>query len=99
MKNKKAEQSATRKKHREQLKAQRRSEPNLERPSAELIKKPSILIVCEGDNTEPSYFNQFRLSFATVKSVGEGYNTISLVERARQLSNQNKYDQVWCVFD
>ncbi|OAZ03922.1 RloB family protein [Flavobacterium succinicans] len=99
MKNKKAEQIAAKQKHKEQLIAKRRTEPNLERPDAELIEKPSILIVCEGENTEPSYFNQFRLSSATVKSVGEGYNTTSLVNRAIQLSNEKQYDQVWCVFD
>ncbi|MBX2949775.1 MAG: RloB domain-containing protein [Crocinitomicaceae bacterium] len=98
MKNKKAEQIAAKQKHKEQLK-RRRSEPNLDRPAAELIEKPSILIVCEGENTEPSYFNQFRLSSATVKSVGEGYNTISLVNRAIHLTNERQYDQVWCVFD
>lgn len=99
MKDKKAEQKAAKQKHREQLKAQRRKEPNLERPVAELTEKPSILIVCEGENTEPSYFNQFRITSAKVKSVGEGYNTISLVNRARALSQQGNYDQVWCVFD
>lgn len=98
MKNKKAEQIAAKQKHKEQLK-RRRFEPNLDRPAAELIEKPSILIVCEGENTEPSYFNQFRLSSATVKSVGEGYNTISLVNRAIHLTNERQYDQVWCVFD
>lgn len=71
----------------------------MDRPASKLIVKPSILIVCEGENTEPSYFNQFRLSSATVKSVGEGYNTTSLVNRAIQLKNEKKYDQVWCVFD
>lgn len=99
MKNKNAEQIVARQKHREQLKSNRRTEPDLKRAVAELIEKPSILIVCEGKNTEPSYFNQFRLSSATVKSVGEGYNTISLVNRAVQLANQRQYDQVWCVFD
>ncbi|MBX2925626.1 MAG: RloB domain-containing protein [Chitinophagaceae bacterium] len=99
MKNKKAEQIAAKQKHKEQLRVKRRIEPNLERPVAELIEKPSILIVCEGENTEPSYFNQFRLSSATVKSVGEGYNTTSLVNRAIQLANEKQYDQVWCVFD
>jgi len=99
MKNKKAEQIAAKQKHRDQLKAQRRAEPILERPVAELTAKPSILIVCEGENTEPSYFNQFRLSSAKVKSVGEGYNTISLVNRAFELSQQGSFDQVWCVFD
>jgi len=99
MKNKKAEQIAAKQKHREQLKTKRRAEPNLERTVARLIEKPSILIVCEGENTEPSYFNQFRISSATVKSVGEGYNTLSLVNRTIQLASQEKYDQVWCVFD
>lgn len=99
MKNKKAEQIAAKQKHRDQLKAQRRAEPILERPVAALTAKPSILIVCEGENTEPSYFNQFRLSSAKVKSVGEGYNTISLVNRALELSQQGSFDQVWCVFD
>lgn len=99
MKNKNAEQKAAKQKHKETLKARKRSEPNLERPDPILNEKPSILIVCEGKNTEPSYFNQFRLSLATVKSVGKGYNTLSLVDWAIQLSNQKKYDQVWCVFD
>lgn len=99
MKDKKAEQKAAKLKHREQLKALRRKEPSLERPVAELTEKPSILIVCEGENTEPSYFNQFRITSAKVKSVGEGYNTISLVNRALALSQQGNYDQVWCVFD
>ncbi len=81
MKDKKAEQKAAKIKHLEQLKTQRRKEPSLERPVAELTVKPSILIVCEGENTEPSYFNQFRITSAKVKSVGEGYNTVSLVNR------------------
>ncbi|GAB2622451.1 hypothetical protein GCM10027035_17790 [Emticicia sediminis] len=99
MKNKKAEQIAAKQRHKDQLKLKRRSEPILDRPLAELIEKPLILIVCEGENTEPSYFNQFRLSSATVKPVGEGYNTLSLVQRAIQLANEKRYDQVWCVFD
>lgn len=99
MKDKKAEQKAAKQKHLEQLKAQRRKEPSLERPVAELTEKPSILIVCEGENTEPSYFNQFRITSAKVNSVGEGYNTVSLVNRARILAQQGNYDQVWCVFD
>jgi len=99
MKNKKVEQIAARQKHRELLMNQRRAYPVLERPIPSLTTKPTILIVCEGENTEPSYFNQFRLSSAKVKSVGEGYNTISLVIRAFELSQKEKYDQVWCVFD
>lgn len=99
MKNKRADQIAAREKYRKQLNDQRRKEPILGRPIAELIEKPSILIVCEGENTEPSYFNQFRISSATVKSVGVGYNTISLVNEALELSQKGKFDRVWCVFD
>ena len=44
--------------------------------------KKRILIVCEGEKTEPNYFLCFRVSSAVVEVVGEGYNTVSLVERA-----------------
>ena len=63
------------------------------------LERPTILIVCEGENTEPSYFSQFKLSTATIKAIGEGYNTVSLVNRALKLSKEKSYDQVWCVFD
>jgi len=95
MKNKKVEQQ----KRRDELKAQRRQVKSLERGAPSIIEKPTILIVCEGQNTEPSYFNNFKLSSATVKSIGEGYNTVSLVQRAIMLSQRKVYDQVWCVFD
>ena len=99
LKDKKAEQIELKKRHREQLKANRRLEPSIERSEAKLPEKPTILIVCEGENTEPFYFRQFRLSSAIIKSVGEGYNTTSLVNRAIQIANQGFYEQVWCVFD
>ncbi len=99
MKDKKAEQAEDKQRHKEQLKAKRRTEVSFERPEPILAEKPTILIVCEGKNTEPSYFNQFRLSSATIKPVGEGYNTISLVNRTIQIAAQGKYEQVWCVFD
>jgi len=97
--NKKAEQFEAKQKHYEQLRAKRRSESLFERSAPGLSKKPTILIVCEGENTEPSYFNHFRLSSSTIKSVGEGYNTISLVNRALQLMEEHEYEYVWCVFD
>lgn len=99
MKNKKEEQIAAKKRHKEQLRKKRKAEPGFERAAPILAEKPTILIVCEGENTEPSYFNQFRLTSATVKPVGEGYNTISLVNRAIQLADEKNYEQVWCVFD
>ena len=60
----------------------------------------TFLIVCEGKRTEPNYFRSFRVPVTVrVHIVGEGYNTVSLVDRAVQLASEQKYDQVWCVFD
>jgi hypothetical protein len=102
MKDKKAAQIEAKQKHIVELaaaKARRRTEPILERTAPNKIEKPTILIVCEGKNTEPSYFRQFKLTFAIIKAIGNGYNTTSLVNHAITLNQQGTYDQVWCVFD
>lgn len=96
-KNKSVEQVANKKRHLARLK--RKTKPNLERREGHKKVKPSILIVCEGKNTEPSYFNHFRLTSATIEAIGEGYNTLSLVRRAKELASKKKYDQKWVVFD
>lgn len=65
-----------------------------------------ILIVCEGECTEPLYFRAFPVN-KTVVDVdisGMGANTDSLVEKAAELKNEalkngDPYNQVWCVFD
>jgi hypothetical protein len=88
--------------HRRQLstaKSHRKHDPDLQRSLPKLNANPVILIVCEGKNTEPSYFNQFKLSSATIKALGKGYNTLSLVKHALFLSQQKKYDKIWVVFD
>ena len=82
-----------------EIKARRRGEAIIERKAPVLDEKPTILIYCEGKNTEPSYFNKFRLSSLTIDSFGEGRNTLSLVERAKSISEGNNYDQIWSVFD
>ena len=64
MKDKKKEQKAARKKHNAALSAakdSKRSEPSLERSAPTLIERQAILIVCEGKNTEPSYFRKFKI--------------------------------------
>ena len=99
MRNKKDKEETDRQKHKQRLRSTRRETGTIERSIPSLDVKPTILIVCEGENTEPSYFRQFRLSSATIKTIGEGYNTTSLVNRAMQIANKDKYDQVWCVFD
>jgi hypothetical protein len=102
MKDKKAEQVKKKEAHKKrmlQAKKRRRSTPSLFRSEPSKPEKANLLIVCEGEVTEPSYFKQFRLSSATIKAVGEGYNTVTLVQRAVELSREEEYDQVWCVFD
>jgi RloB-like protein len=103
MKNKRAEEIA----HREAQKAERKAAKERRLNSFQLertdqntkFEKERILIVCEGKNTEPDYFRHFKLSTATIKAIGLGYNTVSLVDRAAQLNEASDYDQVWCVFD
>jgi len=58
-----------------------------------------FLIVCEGAKTEPQYFERFRVPGLVVKVEGVGMNTLSLVEEAVKLREEDDYDQVWCVFD
>jgi len=65
---------------------------------------PRFLIVCEGEKTEPRYFEalaaELHLS-VNVRIEGLGDNTDSLVERAVELKNKKEayYAQAWCVFD
>ncbi|GAB4496920.1 MAG: hypothetical protein OHK0052_07630 [Anaerolineales bacterium] len=65
-------------------------------------ERKRFLIVCEGEQTEPNYFKAFRVN-AVVEVVGAGMVTTSLVAEAERLANQadnnNRYDQVWVVFD
>ncbi len=102
MKNKKAAQIEAKEKHLALINAakeRRRGEPVLERPKPTKKEKPTILIVCEGKNTEPSYFKQFKLSLANIKTVGKGFNTVSLVKQTIALNKKGNYEKVWCVFD
>ena len=99
MQDKREKEKRDREKHRERIRNQRKKEPNLNRREATRTILPSILIVCEGRNTEPDYFNNFRISSLRIKAVGEGYNSVSLVERAEELAGRGDFDQVWCVFD
>lgn len=71
--------------------------------------KERFLIVCEGEETEPNYFRNFRMPGRVVEIKGTGYNTLSLVDEAIWLKQEKEaealrrgesaYDQIWCVFD
>jgi len=86
------------------------SSPPLLRKSSGRPPRRYYLIVCEGEATEPNYFNALKgklppdmLNCVTV--VGEGKNTFSLVERAvelcasRKRSGKPPYHRIWLVFD
>ena len=62
--------------------------------------KQTFLIICEGVNTEPDYFNAFRLTSATVKAIGKGMGTLALVQKAINIKEQERqkgrtYNQNW----
>lgn len=63
---------------------------------------PKFLIICEGEKTEPNYFKAFRiptLSVEDIRVIGLGDNTISLVEKAKEIKEKYNPDYIWCVFD
>jgi hypothetical protein len=73
----------------------------MERPVETIPIKQIFLIVCEGEKTEPYYFEKFRVPGLVVQVEGLGMITLSLVQRAIELRTQDEYeyDQTWCVFD
>jgi hypothetical protein len=69
------------------------------------LEYPTIGIYTEGEKTEPHYFNsqrQFlRLPSVSVKIMGTGHNTLSIVDYAISDidTKKRKFDEVWIVFD
>jgi hypothetical protein len=71
-------------------------------------ERQRFLVVCEGEKTEPNYFQMFGQELprhvVQLDIYGEGANTLSLVSRAKELrdsqaSGDYPFDQVWIVFD
>lgn len=65
-----------------------------------------ILIVCEGEKTEPNYFRAFpvKIDVVEIQIQGVGANTASLVRDAIRRKDEARqkgapFNQVWCVFD
>lgn len=86
-----------------------RSTKDLQRRGAQRKAYRKILIVCEGEKTEPNYFMDAReyysLSSVNVEVRGDcGSAPKSVVKFAQQRYQEEKeagdpYDQVYCVFD
>lgn len=71
-------------------------------------ERQRFLIVCEGEKTEPNYFESFRQDLpqqvVQLEIFGEGASTLSLVAAAQALRDSNAsgdypFDHVWIVFD
>ncbi len=60
-----------------------------------------FLIVCEGEKTEPAYFQSFRGPHVVVRIKSANIDPARIVETAVKQWKEQKadYDQVWCVFD
>ncbi|MDV6326852.1 RloB family protein [Idiomarina sp. Sol25] len=82
---------------------------NLKRRSAKRAPYAKILIVCEGEKTETSYFegvvNFYSLNSANVEVCGDcGSDPMSIFRYAKQRFREeqdlgDRFDKVYCVFD
>ena len=86
----------------------RRNRKKIRKPFGSRESPKMILLVCEGEKTEPNYFREYinrsRATQVQIKIFGTGYNTLSLVEetvrlKEKGLKEKEEYDQAWCVFD
>ncbi len=66
-----------------------------------LKQNVSFLIICEGHETEPTYFKNFRNPGVTIDIKKVNSNTQKLVtDVLKNISySKNDFDQIWCVFD
>jgi len=82
---------------------------SLQRRSGHWPPRARVLVVCEGEQTEPRYFralcNHKRLSTAEVEVCGPllGTHPSCVVKyaltRRKQTPKSQPFDEVWCVFD
>ena len=84
-----------------------------DRRKSRRLAPANYLIVCEGKQTEPNYFNGLKrkinekygnkvdVLIPNIEIKGTGMNTVSLVKYAEQKVNHSgkMYAQVWVVFD
>jgi hypothetical protein len=113
--NSKKEREQEQREAHKQQKKRKREVVTLERPEPKLSEYEKILIVCEGKNTEKSYFDAFkkmlRLASVTIEIIPapvgikpRGTDPKTIVNKAKKLRDLEKktkepFTQVWCVFD
>lgn len=82
---------------------------DLARSKARRAPYAKVLIVCEGEKTEPRYFkdlkDHYELNTANVEICGNcGSDPVSIIEHAKKRYHEEKeagdgFDRVFCVFD
>ena len=90
----------------------RRARAEKKRKTEFKSKRKFYLIVCEGEKTEPNYFESLKeslprgvLELTNIDIDGTGKNTLSIIEEAKKLKKKyeekylGKIDNVWAVFD
>lgn len=79
----------------------------ISRKSSNRRRRPVIYIICEGTETEPRYFRQFRSRYCNIDiyPISSQYRAADrLVEKVPATLGNSPYfpdegDQIWCVFD
>ncbi len=81
----------------------------LQRQNAKRKPYDKVLIVCEGEKTEPNYFNElkdhYEINTANIEIDGNcGSSPKSVVNHAinlytKECDTDNGFDRVYCVFD
>ena len=85
-------------------KPSKKESPFRRRPAFRPLRE-SFLILCEGERTEPYYFNAFRLATATVRALpvtpGDAMAVVrAAIKRLDTETDSGKvYDHYWVVFD
>lgn len=82
------------------------AEPILLKAGGQIPLQKTMLIVCEGKNTEVDYFEKFHIPGITIVPVGTGLSTTTLVRNVESIKEQHlkrkklkKFDEIWVVFD
>ncbi len=65
--------------------------------------KPNILIICQGEKTEPNYFKGMklfeRISNVNIEIISRPVDPYRIIECSLIKKRSKEYDQIWCVFD
>jgi hypothetical protein len=81
----------------------------LTRPTAKRIPQQRILIICEGEKTEPLYFTklklEWRITSLVIRTAGgtQAHNLVDCAiaekEKTKTIKGESQFDQIWCIKD